>query len=120
MTLFQQATLLPMLHQFMVILRRFSMFPSVGTMARTHAPSASSCFIVCFQHSKEEKKNAPNQTVYEQAIDHLEKTSNEIQHCCQSCLLEQQGITPQRYYAIGHAILSYGSSTSDFQARQSL
>ena len=74
MTLFQQATLLPLLHQFTAMLRYFSMFLSAGTMACTYTPPASSHFIICFQHIKEGKRATPrNQTVYKRAIDHLKK-----------------------------------------------
>ena len=76
MTLFQQAFLLPLLHQFKVILRHFSMYPSVGTMAGTFTHHASLDFIKSFQHIKAAKRDAPNQRVYEQAINHLKR--NEV------------------------------------------
>jgi len=123
MSFFQQAILLPLLHQFKVMLRHFSMYPSIGTMARIFAPHTSLHFIACFQHIKEGKIDAPNQTVYEQAISHQsseKKRSNEIQHCCQNCLIEQQRIISQCSYAINHAILPYGGITSYCQVCQSL
>ena len=76
MTLFQQAILLPLLHQFTVILRHFSIYQSVVTMAGTFTPHASSHVIACFQHIKEKKRDVPYQTVYKQAISHLKR--NEV------------------------------------------